>query len=239
MARLETLLDEAIDLADEGEYEASVAMFDELLKAAPRHPQALHESALALASLGRFEQAIERHEQLMELDPSFPGARAWLARSYAEVRRHADAAACLLVELRAEPDELGVSPSDWDDCARYLVEAGDVAAARALLEEYFAVWESRVTVHARHATAPMRRLAAWWSDAGEHARALQLAKRAFEHPHQQPADIVNWIRVAARAGESAQARRAWDEFRSTPYWDGYREYPEMVAIYDELERLVG
>jgi tetratricopeptide (TPR) repeat protein len=235
--KMDPLLEEAFDLADLGEYADALAAFDELLEDEPEHPQALHESAMMLRELGRLDEAIVRHERLMAVDPSFPGAREWLASSYHKADRHAEAAACLLAHLRAEPSDLsmGISPDAWDDCARYALAAGDVGGAIAVLEEYFAEHDLRVTSYDSQRTSPMRTLSALLSERGHHERAVELARRAFEHEHQTPADIFNWIRVAARGGNLAEARRVWETFRATDYWEGYEEYEEMVSLHDEIE----
>lgn len=232
------LLTRALDLLDEGHPRRALEVLEQLLAQEPHHERALFESGMALLELDELEASIQRHELLVRLNPAFPGVRTWLASTYGYAGRHEDAARCLHAHLlHNEPTEMGVSPSTWDDCAQHFLRAGDADMARSVLETYLAQHAQHVTHYAVHGSAPLRTLSGLLMDRGEHARALELAKSAVEHPHSPPADTIHWIRTAARCGDPEVARRAWVSFRDTSYWNGYEDFPNMVSIFEELQTL--
>jgi hypothetical protein len=125
------------------------------------------------------------------LDPLFPGAREWLARTFADLGEHHQAAETWLRYLRDNPDGppgMGVSPQSWTDCAEQYVLAGDPVRAIRLLEEYLTQHAARVTAYACYETAPLRLLASLLSASGDAKRAAELRERARASPHRVPAD---------------------------------------------------
>ena len=84
---------------------------------------------------------------------------------------------------------MGISPTDWADCAEQFALAGDRARAIQLLEEYFKDYAGRVTKYAVHETAPMRLLARLYDEAGKPAEAEKLRERARKSKYRVPADV--------------------------------------------------
>jgi tetratricopeptide (TPR) repeat protein len=194
------LIHEAIDLSDDGDHEAVVALLTRAIEADPANPQAYHERAMALLELDRESEALADLDRALVLDPAFPGARDWRARTLAALGEHRASAEDRLRDLRDHPDGphagLGVSPQQWADCAEAFARAGDPARAVELLEEYLARHASRVKAYACYETAPLRVLARLLADAGELERARELAARACASPHRVPADVSLAERLA-------------------------------------------
>jgi predicted Zn-dependent protease len=186
------LIHEAIDRADDGDYEAAVKLLTRAIKAAPANPQAYHERAMALLNMNCDREALADFDRALELDPVFPGARSWRARMLAGLGEHRRAAEDWLRELRDRPDGphagMGVCPQSWADCAEQFMLAGDPARAVELLEEYLALHADRVTAYACYETAPLRLLARLLAAAGDTARAEELRAQARASPHRVPAD---------------------------------------------------
>jgi len=185
------LIQLAIDLSDNGDYEGAVDLLTQAATADPTEPQAYHERAMAVANLGRDREAVADFERALTLDPVYPGAREWLARTLRSLGEHRRAAEEWLRHLRAEPDGppgMGVCPQTWADCAGQFVEAGDHARAVTLLEEYLTRYANRVTAYTCYETAPLRLLAHLMDQAGDASRAEELRTRARASPHRVPAD---------------------------------------------------
>jgi Flp pilus assembly protein TadD len=70
---IKKLLGDAQSLAAAGEHSRAIALYDEILKAAPRNPQAYRGRAGALAALGDTGQAQADYNRFLELDPEAPG----------------------------------------------------------------------------------------------------------------------------------------------------------------------
>jgi tetratricopeptide (TPR) repeat protein len=185
------LIHKAIDLSDDGDYTGAIGLLTQAIKADSANPQAHHERAMALANLDRDREAVRDFERTLELDPVFPGVRQWLARTFARLGEHYQAAEAWLRYLRDNPDGppgMGVSPQDWTDCAEQYALAGDPARAIELLEEYLAHHAARVTALACYETAPLRLLAKLLSEGGDTKRAAELREWARASPHRVPAD---------------------------------------------------
>jgi hypothetical protein len=200
------LIYRAIDLSDEGDYEAAVALLARAIKMAPANPQGYHERAMALLNLGRDGEAVADFNRALELDPKFPGARDWRARTLSGLGEHRASAEDRLRDLRDHPDGphsgMGVCPQRWADCAEEFAKAGDPAKAVELLEEYLTRHASRVTAYACYETAPLRVLARLLAEAGELQRARELVARACASPHKVPADVSAVRMPGGQAGPS-------------------------------------
>jgi predicted Zn-dependent protease len=191
MADAVRLIHQAVDCADDGDYEGAVKLLTRAAEADPTNPQAYHERAMALSGLDRDREAVADFERALELNPVFPGARGWLARTLGGLGEHRRAAEEWLRHLRDEPDGppgMGVCPQTWADCAEQFALAGDSARAIELLEEYVARHAARVTAFACYETAPLRLLAGLLDQVGYEGRAAELRKRARASPHRVPAD---------------------------------------------------
>jgi tetratricopeptide (TPR) repeat protein len=185
------LIQQAIDRAEDGEFQAAIALLTRAIAIDATKPQAFFERAIALLDSQRDREALPDLDRALELDPRFPGARAWRARVLAGLREHGRAAEDWLRELRDHPDGppgMGVNPQTWADCAEQFALAGDRAQAIELLEEYLREHATRVTSYARYETAPLRLLARLLSEAGDTARAEEMRQRARASPHRVPAD---------------------------------------------------
>src|SRR5690348_13547268 len=66
--------DQALEMAEQaledGEFEDTVALADQVLATDPKDPDALHLKGLALASLGDYEDADEALAALLKLEPN-------------------------------------------------------------------------------------------------------------------------------------------------------------------------
>src|SRR4051794_4037105 len=82
------LIHEAIDLSDDGDYEAAVAVLTRAIEADPANPQAYHARGMALLNMGRDHEAVADFDRALARDPKFPGARAWRARALSGTGEH-------------------------------------------------------------------------------------------------------------------------------------------------------
>jgi hypothetical protein len=191
MANVSELIQEAIDRAEDGDYQAAIALLTRAIALDGTKPQAFFERALALLDSERDREALPDLDRALELDPLFPGARGWRARVLAGLGEHRRAAEDWLRELRDHPDGppgMGVNPQTWADCAEQFALAGEPARSIELLEEYLRAHAARVTAYARFETAPLRLLARLLTEAGDTARAEEMRQRARASPHRVPAD---------------------------------------------------
>jgi tetratricopeptide (TPR) repeat protein len=190
-----SLLQEGIDLADDGEYESAVAVLTRAIAADPANAHPYFERAMALLNLDCDVQALEDFTRALERNPTNAPIRQWRARTFSGLGEHRASAEDWLRSLRDQPEGphrgSGVCPQNWADCAEEFAKAGDPEQAIALLEEYLDLHASRVTIYAVYATAPLRVLARLLSDKGHVERARELAARACASPHRVPAD--KWL----------------------------------------------
>jgi len=140
-----SLLEEGSHLYSEGQHEAALALFDEVLEREPTNVGALVAGASALHRLGRTDEAMRQYEEVLKVDPRNAKAlydRAAILEARREWARAAD----------AWRDYLGVVPSDIDGRLRRaeaLLNTGDRAAAVKALEEALFLSPSDPRIRAR------------------------------------------------------------------------------------------
>lgn len=208
------LLHQAIDLSGDGDYDGAIALLTQVIEIDPNNKQAYFERGLALFELDRNADAIVEFDHALRINPQYTGARDWRAKVFIAQGEYKKAADEQLISLRNNPDGphgTGVSPGEWDVCARSFIKAGDDKTARKLLEEYFDKHVQKVGVYVVHETAPMRTLSTLLIKAGDSKKALDLAKQAYLSKHQKPADILAYALALQAAGEIKRAQKILQE----------------------------
>jgi tetratricopeptide (TPR) repeat protein len=112
---IKELLRDAESLAAAGEQSRAIALYDEVLKAAPRNPQAYRGRAGALAALGDIAQAQADYNRFLQLDPEAPDRLRWelelLERSgYQSPGKTDTAAGTAKPQLRMADQPQGLAP---------------------------------------------------------------------------------------------------------------------------------
>ena len=73
--------DEAVELGEKGQYEASIAEWKELAQASPDDARVQNNLGAALARAGKFEEAIPHYEKGLELNPQYHSIHGNLGRA--------------------------------------------------------------------------------------------------------------------------------------------------------------
>ncbi|MBN2490516.1 MAG: tetratricopeptide repeat protein [Planctomycetes bacterium] len=181
-----------------GDYESALAALEEAIRQRPGDSVRLERYRAAClwhgaerrfrSFLGRIERTLPRELAILTV----------LANHHMERQDHGRAVQALERCVVLAPDD----PTHWNHLGRAELERGNTDAARRAFE--------RAAALAPHATWPRLGLAEAESQAGRHARVLELADEILaENPWLQPA---LWMKVRAfqRLGETDAALRTWD-----------------------------
>ena len=143
------LVQRAIDLSDEGDYNGAINLLTQAITADPKNAQAYFERGIALLNLDKATDATKDFGRALAFNPNFPGARGWRARAAADLGDHQSAAEDRLKDLQAHPDGphqgMGVDPQQWAYCADSFINAGNIAKAKEVLEDYFTNYAGKVS----------------------------------------------------------------------------------------------
>jgi tetratricopeptide (TPR) repeat protein len=221
-------LDAAIDLSDDGEWEAALKAFDRLVTAHPGEMQPRFERAMVLLNLNRDLEAIAELEHVLKHAPDYPGAKDWYARAPRDQGKSMLAAEIKLEELLAlAPEHWSANGQTWAECARYFLEAGAPERALAALDVYFARYEGKQQGYESYAPAPYRLRAETLLALGRPQEALAAAERACADPHSVPADKFVRIRALAGVGEIDRALGELKHLQQE--YEGTRGFAEAMA----------
>jgi len=127
----EELIEEGSKLFSDGQLEAALALFDEVLEREPTNSRALVAGATALVRLGRGDEAHRQYSQVLEIEPRNAKALAGRARVFEGEHRWAQAA-------QAWAAYTAVVPADIDarvGHAEAILNTGDRAGAVRVLED--------------------------------------------------------------------------------------------------------
>jgi tetratricopeptide (TPR) repeat protein len=235
------LVQRAIDLSDEGNYDGAIKLLTEAITADPLNAQAYFERGMALLGLLRDSNAVKDFDHALTINPGFPGARDWRSRAAESLGDHKSAAEDRWKDLQAQPDGphkgMGVSPQQWADCARSFVNAGNSLRAKEILENYFANYAGKVTHYAVYETAPMRMLADLLIQSGDFTRATEFAGKAYESKHKCPADVMAYAQALEASGDIVNARRICAE--AMKWNDQMPGLRELTRIFHKFLRRTG
>jgi tetratricopeptide (TPR) repeat protein len=124
--------------AKAGDFDGAVEFLEGLLEEAPDDPEVLYNLGVIYGEAGRSGQAIEYMETVLSIDPKHAGALNYIGYTWAEQGIRLDEAEDFIVRaLEARPDDGYITDSlGWVYYmrARPLIEAGDLAQGRPLLE---------------------------------------------------------------------------------------------------------
>jgi tetratricopeptide (TPR) repeat protein len=166
--------------------------------------------------------------RMRELDPSDLFARKHLADDFRRMGRHLEAAqewrTVLHHKKKLHPlEDPRMQPDTWADCATEFLEAGDAAAAHAMLKEYFASYERKAVADRRvEDTAPHCAMAEVLLKMGRAKEALVYARKAVRSKHVNGRDHRTHVRVLealARPGDALAAAKALARWEGDPSAD--------------------
>jgi Flp pilus assembly protein TadD len=100
------IVDVAMELADEGEYEAALPQWQKAVQLSPDEPLAHNNLGVALAEKGRAEEAIRHYRKALELDPQYPEAYNNLGEALARSGRYDQALALFERALTLDPTQV-------------------------------------------------------------------------------------------------------------------------------------
>lgn len=206
----------------EAEAEA-VERYSKQITVNPSDPMPYAERALSLLEMDKVDEAIRDFSKALELDPTFSTALHWRANAYEKQGRHREAAEDRLRQVRAFPNGslvgMGVSPSDWAECAESFVKADEPARGQALLEEYFAKgYPERVTAYTSESTYPARLLSRLYLAQGKTADAVRYGRLAYESPHRVPRDYEDYALALEADNQKELALRVAEEGLKISNW---------------------
>lgn len=191
---LDSLLEKAITLFQEGRFEGALQHYDALLSRRPSHLDALSHAGIALYRLGRFSEAAVRLESVVKLDERAADAWCNLAAAYRALHRLDDARAALHQALTIDSRFAAA----WDNLASVLIET-------EMIEE-----AARVAGHAVR-LSPDRAMS-WYNLAiahkneGQWVAALSAARRANQLLPSEPVLTGIQADLELACGEPGAAR---------------------------------
>lgn len=229
------LLQQAREAAAAGDAERAVALYEQVLEAAPDDATALRESAQQLSWLRRYDEALEHYDRALALDPASRFALLERAKVLSWARRYQESVAAFDQLLARDPDDLDAQLGR----ARALSWSGQLAAARtayeAILEQrprqpdallgiaQTYAWSGALSDARREykaanlalggrpdAAVGLAYLDLW---EGSPVEALAAARRlAASHPHD--ADVRELVKAAERA-TAPWVAASWDQMDDT------------------------
>ncbi|AWK85853.1 tetratricopeptide repeat protein [Azospirillum thermophilum] len=103
MTSTAALLDQAIDRHRAGRLQEALDLYGRILRAAPRHADALHLSGVAAHQSGNSDLALERIQAAIAVNPRFPAAHNSLGTVLADLGRYEAAARSLATAIDQDP----------------------------------------------------------------------------------------------------------------------------------------
>jgi len=215
------------------DFAGALAAFDRVLREEPENRFALSRSGISLFELGRSKEAVDRLRRALSVDPSHSLSRQALALSLQRLGKPKEAAKEWREVLRLQPAFV----EGWAQLALSLEAVGSKTKAREALDEGLrqipeapALWGRRALMRAgsgdlEGAVGDLRREAelargAFAHNAGLGLLLLRLGKteealhwltRAHAGESDYPEARLELARLAARVGNTAQARAALDD----------------------------
>lgn len=236
--QIETMIQEALRLTNEGKFPKALALFDQVRRAdaayVDQNAQIQFAAGLGLSATGRVDLALAALRRASELSPRHVASKLELARLYRRTGSDPLAYKALTEALSIEPE----NPRAIAQMAEHMMDQGDYAAAERMLEPRITL----IRAGADRDLSAVLLLARLAPMAGRSEEALGLLERVLGDPNLSPsvqyaakAAMVRLLDDLGRPNDAiAQARETHGLMNLSFDADAYeRRADELIGAWDD------